>query len=100
MAIHSATDVYAHSVRTKSGDIAHPSADNQYYIWEHYDDAATVSRKMMQRYTGKLELRAVDIQVPGNYTRNYELNKYADYMKDAGNEVSYTYDYTNSNGTK
>lgn len=106
MAIHSATDVYAHSTRTRSGDIIHPStgikngADDKEYIKERYDDAATVARRMMLRYSEKKELRVTDLEVPGNYTRNYELNKYSDYMKEVGNEVHYTFDYSNSHGTK
>lgn len=106
MAIHSATDVYAHSARTRSGDIIHPStgikngADDKEYIKERYDDAATVARRMMLRYSEKKELRVTDLEVPGNYTRNYELNKYSDYMKEVGNEVHYTFDYSNSHGTK
>ena len=106
MAIHSATDVYAHSTRTRSGDIINPStcikngADDKEYIKERYDDAATVARRMMLRYSEKKELRVTDIEVPGNYTRNYELNKYSDYMKEVGNEVHYTFDYSNSHGTK
>ena len=106
MAIHSATDVYAHSARTRSGDIIHPStgikngADDKAYIKERYDDAATVARRMMLRYSEKKELRVTDLEVPGNYTRNYELNKYSDYMKEVGNEVHYTFDYSNSHGTK
>lgn len=106
MAIHSATDVYAHSARTRNGDIVHPAsgtangADDKEYIKERYDDAATVARRMMLRYREKKELRVTDLEVPGNYTRNYELNKYVTYMKEVGNEVDYTFSYSNSHGTK
>ena len=105
MALHAATDTYAHSAQIKSGRIKHTGgytdADDKTYIGTRYQDAAAVARKIMNKYITKGELTAWDLTVPGNHTVGYELINYQTYMRQADASMSgYKYTYSYSSGSK
>lgn len=98
MAIHTATDVYAHSARYKGTVIKHTDlandADNIDYIRRRYDNAASVAGQMMNCYLNKRQLTAQDLATPGNYTHGYELINYADYIHTLAPGIPYSYGYS------
>lgn len=105
MALHSATDTYAHSAQIKGKRIKHTGgytdADDKTYIGTRYQDATAVARKIMNKYNAKGELVAWDLTVPGNHTIGYELINYQTYMSQADASMSgYKYTYSYSSGSK
>lgn len=98
MAIHTATDTYAHSAMYKGTVIQHTGlaadADNVAYIRRRYEDAASVASQMMNCYTNKRQLTARDLVMPGNVTSGYELINYGTNIKAVDGSISYTYYYS------
>lgn len=96
MAIHTATDAYAHSAEDRYGRIKHTGdyydADRTGYIGYRYQDASSVAEQMMKKYKSKGELTARDLMMPGNYTAGYKMINYENYIQavDAG-ITGYTY---------
>ncbi len=107
MALHSATDTYAHSAQIKGKRIKHTGgytdADDKTYIGTRYQDATAVARKIMNKYAAKpsQHLVASDLTMPGNHTIGYELISYQDYMRYTDTSMAnYTYTYSYSYGSK
>ena len=99
MAIHTATDTYAHSTRNASGMITHANdyADNINYIEYRYLDAADIAKKMMNKYTSGNSLTAKDLEVYGDFTIGYQLVNYNTYIHEVDSTIpSCNYSY----GTK
>lgn len=102
MAIHTATDTYAHSAAVRGTRIKHvknysstiPDADNKEYIAWRYTDASSVARQMMGQYNNKAALTARDLMMPGNYTIGYELIYFNDYIKSVNSSLNYSYRYS------
>lgn len=99
MALHSATDTYAHSTNDRNGQITHAGgyADNEKYIAARYYDAVSVARQIMNRYNNDGSLTARDLKVPGYYTIGYELIEYGSYMCEVDSSMT---GYAYSFGTK
>nr|MBP3598937.1 hypothetical protein [Eubacterium sp.] len=81
MAIHSATDTYAHSAQIGGNRIGHTvdyatNADNPDYRNGRYTDAQAVARQMMAKYISGDDLVARDLLMPGGFTVTYELMEY------------------------
>lgn len=98
MAIHSATDTYAHSAETRSGTIKHNKgayvdADNPDYVTERYRDAQKVAEQIMDKYRSQKKLTAKDLVMPGNRTVNYQLKNYEKYIKEVDSSINYSYSY-------
>lgn len=108
MAIHTATDVYAHSSDTWGERIKHdkihsstvPDADNKKYIENRYNNASIIASRMMNKYVnGNYSISASDLQTPNCRTVGYRIIKYVEYMKQVDPNCT-TYSYTYSTGTK
>lgn len=98
MAIHTATDTYAHSAEIRGNRIKHidawASADNKEYRSWRYQNAASIARQMMSRYNNKQGLATCDLVMPGNKTIGYKLINYAEYISQVdANITGYTYTY-------
>lgn len=101
MAIHTATDTYAHSAAVHGAWIEHvknhsskvPDADNKDYILWRYKDASAVAGQMMEQYNNKAALTARDLMMPGSYTIGYELIYFNDYIKSVNGSLNYSYRY-------
>lgn len=102
MAIHTATDIYAHSAAIHGVRIKHEKnysskvddADNKEYISWRYEDASSVAKHMMSKYNNKEALTAKDLMMPANYTLGYELLKFNEYIKSINSNLNYSYQYT------
>ncbi len=97
MAIHTATDAYAHSAEDRRGRIKHEGnyydADNRNYISGRYYDASAVARQMLGRYNNKQALVARDLVMPANYTVGYKLMNYSVYISQVDPSIT-GYRYT------
>lgn len=101
MAIHSATDTYAHSSALHGNRITHGNnysstvadADNKNYITWRYRDAAFVANKIMEKYNNRSSLSASDLMMSGNCTIGYELIKFNEYIKTVDSSLNYSYHY-------
>lgn len=103
MAIHTATDVYAHSAEICGNRIKHdkihsstvPDADNTKYRTWRYVDASSIASQMMNKYINKQQLTAGDLVMPGKRTIGYGLIKYSDYVRAVDpNFTGYSYTYS------
>lgn len=98
MAIHTATDTYAHSAMYRGTIIKHTGlgadADNIDYIRRRYTDASSVANQMMSCYKSKRALTAKDLVMPGNYTFGYELKDYGSNIRAVDGSINYTYLYS------
>lgn len=98
MAIHSATDTYAHSVKYRGTPVLHTdysnNADNIDYIRNRYEDAATIAEQMMSRYISKDGLATIDLSLPLRYTWNYELRNFNEYIQSVDSSISYSFYYS------
>lgn len=103
MAIHTATDAYAHSAEFCGDRIKHenihsqsvPDADNKNYLIWRYRDALAVAKNMMNKYVNNEELTAWDLRMPGNYTIGYRLMNYDNYIRSVDSSITgYTYSYS------
>lgn len=92
MAIHTATDAYAHSAEDCNGRIKHTGsyydADNKGYIIGRYYDASSVARQMMNKYTKGEALTGRDLVMPGNYTIGYRLMNYDKYIREVDSSIT------------
>ena len=96
MAIHTATDAYAHSTRNASGDIKHvggeKDADNKDYSEYRFTEALYIARKIMDKYTSNGSLTAKDLEVYGDYTIGFELKEYDKYIHEVDPSIpSYSF---------
>lgn len=84
MAIHSATDIFAHSVRYKGALIDHTNniADNPGYCDARCKDAQIVAKQMMKIYKKKEKLRVGDLLLSSPPTE-YKLYDIYSYVKEA-----------------
>ncbi len=94
MAIHAATDIYAHSAQIGGKRIGHTedyntNADNPVYRNGRYTDAQAVARQMMPKYISGDDLVARDLLMPGGYTLRYELMEYEKYMQEVDGSITY-----------
>ncbi len=106
MAIHSATDIYAHSTQigTGKGAITHEggAADNPDYCVWRYIEATEVARQLMERYEENEEVVAADL-LPVTFTidgrtegttRRYTLTKFTEFLQQVDRSLTYFPDYT------
>ncbi len=102
MAIHTATDVYAHSAMIGGNRITHTKtlsskladADNpEYCMWRYYD-AEAIAEQIMAKYEKPEELTAHDLLMPGGYTLRYELMEYEKYMQELDASITYYSKYS------
>lgn len=107
MAMHSATDIFAHSAYYPNGvAITHNNgADEKGTIGERYYDARTIANQMMNRYLAKAPLEITDLILP-NGTARYKLrDMYVNVLLSSNLNVAsrvagYSYTYNNSSSTK
>lgn len=103
MAIHSATDTYAHSVRYNSEYLRHVKGDNGINIADdpytchwRYEDAQQVARKIMSKYTKSGSVTTSDL-LPDKVPTEYKLYNLYTYVKEeegqsmAADVLSYSY---------
>lgn len=105
MAIHSATDIYAHSIRYKEKRITHTvvngkkRADDVTVCPRRYEDAKQIAEKMMKKYIAKARLRASDL-LPTKSPTDYQIYQLYSFIWDVdGAELAstvYSYSYQNS----
>lgn len=102
MAIHIATDSFAHSVRYNGARIKHPDADeteaNKIVCKERYDDAKDIASAIIRRYTANDSLHVSDLVMPeNNKPSTYKLYRISRYLRELGQEnlaagaLSYSY---------
>lgn len=104
MAIHSATDIYAHSVRYQGKRITHSTkvngvyrADSTEVCTARYEDAQKIARQMMNQYKNGESLSTEDL-LPTIAPTQYQIYNLHYYVKQtagaalAANVVCYSYD--------
>ena len=103
MAIHSATDIFAHSVYVNGKRITHENddADKVKYIEERYKDANVIAKQMMNKYVAKYELDVNDLILSHNVTAYRIRNLYVNVLSVSNGDVasrvaSYSYTYSSS----
>lgn len=103
MAIHSATDIFAHSAYVNGKRITHENddADKVKYIEERYKDANVVAKQMMNKYVAKYELDVNDLILSHNVTAYRIRNLYVNVLSVSNGDVasrvaSYSYTYSSS----
>ena len=103
MAIHSATDIFAHSAYVNGKRITHENddADKVKYIEERYKDANVIAKQMMNKYVAKYELDVNDLILSHNVTAYRIRNLYVNVLSVSNGDVasrvaSYSYTYSSS----
>lgn len=103
MAIHSATDIFAHSAYVNGKRITHENADADKvkYIEERYKDANVIAKQMMNKYVAKYELDVNDLILSHNVTAYRIRNLYVNVLSVSNGDVasrvaSYSYTYSSS----
>lgn len=103
MAIHSATDIFAHSAYVNGKRITHENADADKvkYIEERYKDANVIAKHMMNKYVAKYELDVNDLILSHNVTAYRIRNLYVNVLSVSNGDVasrvaSYSYTYSSS----
>ena len=108
MAIHSATDIYAHSVWYNGNRITHTpqangikKADDPEICRPRYEDAYDVAGKIMDKYTKSGSVTVSDL-LPDNAPTEYKLYNLYSYVKEAEgkNMASVVQGYSYKNSTK
>lgn len=103
MAIHSATDIFAHSAYVNGKRITHENddADKVKCIEERYKDANVIAKQMMNKYVAKYELDVNDLILSHNVTAYRIRNLYVNVLSVSNGDVasrvaSYSYTYSSS----
>lgn len=107
MTIHTATDIFAHSVRYNNARIVHPDADvpaykNEAVCKERYYDAQYIAKQIFDRYNeidrDKIYLHVSDLVLPENRKPStYKLYRISRYLREvdqvelANRTLSYSY---------
>lgn len=97
MAIHSATDIYAHSVRYNGKHLIHkdkdkngnPQADSKDICGSRFNDAKKIAEKMMKKYLEGKILTVKDL-IPSTGISGYKLYKLYDYVNSLDKDYAAT----------
>ena len=107
MAIHAATDTYAHSVRYQGKLITHTTkvngvgrADSTEVCRNRYLDAQKIARKIMERYVNKQSLSVNDLILPQAPTDYQLFNLYKNVAEMDLNAASRVSSYSYSSSSK